>query len=192
MDIQPNPIIDWYLNRAPKEWFVPPAGFDDEIRAKFSHAITAARNGDLDGWCESPEGCLALIILLDQFPRNIYRQSPESYASDAQALQVAITAVAKGFDSYAGGLQQALFYMPLMHAEDLLAQVACKALFAKLVADCPRDFEHLGFLQTAMQYAERHLVCVQELGRFPKRNEALGRSSTDDELQWLAKRPGGF
>ncbi|KAI1398417.1 hypothetical protein F4819DRAFT_498750 [Hypoxylon fuscum] len=188
----PSSIVAWYLNRDPKDWFRPPAGFDDEIRDRFSNAITEARNGRLDTWATTPEGSLALIILLDQFPRNIYRQRPESYSSDEHALRVATNAVAREFDTYASRLHQMLFYMPFMHAEDLLAQVTCRLLLKRLVSECSKDYEHLEFLRMGAGAAESHLACIQALGRFPKRNDYLGRYTTDEELQWLHKYPDGF
>ncbi|KAH8646735.1 hypothetical protein BX600DRAFT_443711 [Xylariales sp. PMI_506] len=192
MESDPGSIVTWYLSRNPKDWFVPPAGFDEDIRGRFSNAITEARSGRFDGWADTPEGSLALIILLDQFPRNIYRQSAESYSSDEQALGVATHAVARGLDAYAGRLHQMLFYLPFMHAEELLAQVACRLLISQLVSDCPKIFEHLDFIRMGASAAERHLACIQALGRFPKRNECLGRNTTTEEFRWLQKYPGGF
>lgn len=192
MRAEPSSIVAWYLNRDPREWFRPPAGFDDEIRNKFGDTIIEARTGRLNTWAETPEGSLALIILLDQFPRNIYRQSSDAYSSDEQALGVATKAVARNFDTYTGRLHQMLFYMPFMHAEDLLAQVACRVLFKRLASECPEESKHSQFIRMASGFAESHLDCIQVLGRFPKRNDSLGRSTTEEEHQWLLKYPGGF
>lgn len=192
MESDAGSIVSWYLNRDPKDWFRPPAGFDEEIRGRFCNAVIEARRGQFDDWAATPEGSLALIILLDQFPRNIYRQSRESYSSDAQALRVATNAVARGFDVYASSLHQMLFYLPFMHAEDLLAQVTCMLLFSRLVSRCPEKLEHLDFIHMGASAAERHLACIQAVGRFPKRNESLGRDTTQEEHRWLQKYPAGF
>ncbi|KAH6857194.1 hypothetical protein B0I37DRAFT_369377 [Chaetomium sp. MPI-CAGE-AT-0009] len=143
-------VVSWYANRSPMDWFRPPPGFDDEIRTRFGALTARARIGALDAWTETPKGSLALVILLDQFPRNMFRNSAEAFSSDHQALQVATRSIARGFDVLLGKenrQHQMLLYMPLMHAEDLLAQVTCRMMFAELVRSCQEDPEMKRFME---------------------------------------------
>jgi uncharacterized protein (DUF924 family) len=188
-------VVSWYADRNPMDWFRPPPGFDDEIRTRFGALTARARSGALDAWAETPKGSLALVILLDQFPRNMFRNSAEAFSSDHQAFQVATRSIAQGFDALLGKenrLHQMLLYMPLMHAEDLLAQVACRMMFVELVRSCEEDPEMKRFMEMGVSAAEGHLRCILALGRFPKRNEALGRPMRQDEIEWLEKHPDGF
>ncbi|KAK3897389.1 hypothetical protein C8A05DRAFT_19835 [Staphylotrichum tortipilum] len=195
MSSDSDTIISWYTNRNPMDWFRSPPGFDDEIRSRFGALTLQARTGALDAWADTPRGALALVVLLDQFPRNMFRDSAEAFASDAQALRIATGSIARGFDVLLGAenrLFQMLLYMPLMHAEDLLAQVACRALFGGLVRVCREEGALERFMELGAGAAERHLVCIQALGRFPKRNAALDRPMREEEVEWLEKHPGGF
>jgi uncharacterized protein (DUF924 family) len=154
-------------------WFKPSRRLDEEIRARFLADYEVARKDVYDGWMGASRSCLALILLLDQFPRNLFRNSPRSYESDEKALGVARHAVAQGIDKGLRPLERAFVYLPFEHAEDLAAQQDCVALFQRL-----GNAEQIG-------YAERHLRIVERFGRFPHRNAILGRASTPEEVEFL-------
>lgn len=192
---QQNELISYWFDRNPKDWFFPPDGLDDEIRTKYGDLITQARAGTLDSWAKEPKGVLSLILLLDQFPRNIFRGSGESFSSDNKALEVVTRAVAQQFDKEIGKtskIQQSFFYLPFMHAENLLAQVAGVALYEATVHSCEEGSAEKKQFADGISFARKHLDCVAQLGRFPKRNEAIGRPSTEEEIQFLKDHPTGF
>ena len=191
-----------------EKWFRPPnpQQIDDEIRTNFEPLIQQARNDSLASWSSTPPGSLALVILLDQFPRNIYRGSPLSYSSDTKAVDVAVQSVAMEYDdsSELTELQSLFFYMPLMHAESVIHQIAGIALFENLATRClaatasdensnakKRD-EVLTFVKNSAGFAKSHLDVVVRFGRFPSRNKVLGRESTPEEVEFLKMNPGGF
>lgn len=188
-------LISFWFNRDPKDWFVSPAGLDEEIRAKYQDLIVEARSGALDHWAKEPKGVLCLVILLDQFPRNIFRGSAESFSSDLKAQSMVLQAIAQQFDKKLGETsvyQQSMLYLPLMHAEDLLSQIACEALLESLCKSCPDGSDEKAYMNNSTAFTRRHLECVVQLGRFPKRNEALGRPSTKEEIEYLKEKPTGF
>jgi uncharacterized protein (DUF924 family) len=158
-------------------WFRPSAAFDEEIRARFHGTWEAAAAGLLDGWQATAEGALALVVALDQFPRNMFRGDPRAFASDAQALAAAGRALERGLDARVPRLWRTFFYLPFEHAEDPAAQARSVALFRAL-----------GEPET-LRYAELHKEIVDRFGRFPHRNAILGRESTPEEEAWL--RGGG-
>ena len=178
----PNPI---------KRWFQGGPTVDEEIRSQFLPLVTKARASELSSWKASPKGTLALLILLDQFPRNLFRGSPESYSSDPMALEIATEAIANGYDRELELLEQTFFYLPLMHDENLISQVAGVALFENLLTRCGDD-EAKNFVKSGLEFGKRHLICVQKFGRFPSRNGCLGRETTKEEIEWLKEYPSGF
>ncbi|EXJ63194.1 hypothetical protein A1O7_03641 [Cladophialophora yegresii CBS 114405] len=200
----------WFTPSSPdasitEKWFRPPNRdqVDEEIRTNFEPLIQQARNDSLDNWTTTPLGSLALIILLDQFPRNIYRGSHLSYASDAKAVDVAVQCVAREFDhspETLTELQTLFFYMPLMHAESLIHQIAGVSLFELLAARCLSSTklsatereEVTKFVTSSLNFARAHRDVIMRFGRFPSRNEVLGRQSTPEEVQFLKDNPGGF
>ncbi|HEY2446747.1 MAG TPA: DUF924 family protein, partial [Rhizomicrobium sp.] len=152
-------------------WYATNESFDEEIRQRFLATYEAAHSGQLDAWRETPHSLLALIVVLDQFPRNMFRGSARAFAADEQAAGLTREGIEKGFDQALEGAQRDFFTMPLMHSETLA------------------DHELLVALgRGADRYARGHRETIARFGRFPYRNEALGRQSTPEETAWLASR----
>ena len=170
-------ILDfWFKETEPKLWFTKDRDFDERIRSRFADDVRAARAGKYDGWMNTASGSLALLILLDQFPRNIFRGTGEAFASDAKAREITKHAIAQGFDvETPKGIRQ-FFYLPLAHSENLADQNESVML----------SRERRGEDSDTYKYALMHRDVVQRFGRFPGRNEALGRVSTPEELEFLA------
>ena len=166
------------------EWFRKDPAFDETIRARFGARVDDA----IDGRLPAPQGAedtLARLILLDQFPRNLFRGQARAFAGDAQALALALGLIDSGAERALHPLQRWFVYLPLEHAEDLPLQDRCVALIAALAAEAP------GF-DGALDYAERHRDVIRRFGRFPHRNAALGRESSAEELAYLATPGSGF
>jgi uncharacterized protein (DUF924 family) len=166
-------------------WFRKDAGFDDEIRSRFLADVEAALAGQLAHWAATPDGLLALLILLDQFPRNLFRGEARAFAGDAQARALAATAVAEGWDQPLSAVEKLFVYLPFEHSESLADQERSLALFTELAA------AHAG-CEGFLDYARRHFEVIARFGRFPHRNAALGRDSTADEAAYLAQPGSGF
>jgi uncharacterized protein (DUF924 family) len=168
-------------------WFRKDEAFDAACRDGFGHLVVPAREGALDGWAETPKGALALLLLLDQFPRNLFRGSAEAFASDAHARAVARRAVLeRGFDLRLSTTERVFLYLPFEHGEAMADQDLSVALFEGL-RDSPAHAKPGG----SIDYAWRHRAVIRAFGRFPHRNVALGRASTPAEEAWLAAG-GGF
>jgi uncharacterized protein (DUF924 family) len=183
----------WFDGPDPvKKWFGGGPQVDAEIKEQFGGLVEKARADKLNAWTEQPTGTLALILLLDQFPRNIFRGSALSFSSDAQALKVATEGVAKGFDRQVPHMQQPFFYLPMMHDETLLGQIAGIAMFESLLARCDPESEIAMHSKKSIGFAKSHLYCILHFGRFPSRNEILGRESTPEEIEYLKEHPSGF
>ncbi|WP_296951725.1 DUF924 family protein [uncultured Massilia sp.] len=189
--MRPREVLDFWFG-APgsatdgqprREWFVKKDEFDDQVRTRFGAAIDEALAGGLRAWDEEgPQGVLARILVLDQFTRNAYRNTPRSFAGDALALAAARALVDGGADRTLAPWQRSFVYMPFEHAEDAAMQERAVALFSALAA------EHPGFDQT-LDYAHRHRGVIARFGRFPHRNAILGRASTPQEQEFL-RQPG--
>jgi uncharacterized protein (DUF924 family) len=195
MDPAIQKLLDFYLNRNPWEWFMTPEGFDEQLRTNFGDLVNDARSSKLDAWRDHPKGSLALIILLDQIPRNIFRGSGESFSSDTTALTIASQSIAKGFDQEIGKenrVAQTLFYLPFEHAEDCVAQIAAVNLMKQIVLSCEDGSEAKEFCEKGIGFAQRHLDVVAKFGRFPGRNGPLGRDTTPEEEAFLKNNPQGF
>lgn len=164
-----------------KIWFIKNSDFDQEVRSRFLNDYQQAAAGQLDDWKTTPQGCLALIILLDQFPRNMFRGQPQAFASDSQALAYAQYAVNQGFDQELLPIQRWFVYMPFEHSEYLNHQRQCVELFSTL-----KEYPEC---TSGVDYAYRHLRVIERFGRFPHRNEILGRETTPEEAEFL-KQPG--
>ncbi len=162
-------------------WFIKNPKIDEEIRTQFLADYEQAAKGKLENWQHSPLSCLALILLLDQFSRNLFRGTPQAFATDSQALKVAQFAVASGYDRELLPVQRWFIYLPFEHAEDLQIQYQSVALFEQL-----RTHEASA---DAIDYAIRHCQVIEQFGRFPHRNAILGRESTSEEVEFL-KQPG--
>lgn len=184
--IQPEHVLRFWFGHGPlvqrQVWFATDAAFDRACTA-FADAATAARNGDCRHWAETPRGTLALLLLLDQFPRNLHRGSPEAFATDAQARDVAYAAIARGFDLPLHPVERGFVYLPFQHSEDQADQDRSVALFATLAPALGAE---------TSDYAERHRGVIRRFGRFPHRNRALGRASTPEEAAYLAEPGAGF
>ncbi len=168
-------------------WFQKDDAFDAACRAAFGHLVVPARDGALDGWAETPKGALALLLLLDQFPRNLFRGSAEAFAADPHARAIARRAVlARGFDLRLTTTERVFLYLPFEHGEAMEDQDLSVALFEGL-----RDSAAHAKPGGAIDYAWRHRAVIREFGRFPHRNAALARASTAAEEAWLAAG-GGF
>jgi uncharacterized protein (DUF924 family) len=184
-----QPVLDFWFG-APgsrgygasrKAWFRKSAAFDAQVRERFSgpHAIALA--GNLQNWQETPQGLLALIILLDQFSRNMFRDTPAAFAGDPMALAAARLMIAHGWDAQLAPVMRSFVYLPFEHAEDLGAQEEALRLFATLPAGAERD--------EVLEWARKHHEVIRRFGRFPHRNAILGRPSTLEEVAFL-KQPG--
>jgi len=172
------------FGRYRRQWFEKSAAFDGTIRARFLATHEAAAAGRLDGWAERPLGALALVVALDQFPRNMFRGAPRAFATDPKALAVARAIVARGFDAAYQPAQRWFAYLPFEHAEDLADQRESIALYERLRGD-PAS-------ASPIAYALRHFAVIERFGRFPHRNAILGRASTPDELAFLATPGSSF
>ncbi|MFQ5783935.1 MAG: DUF924 family protein [Alphaproteobacteria bacterium] len=166
--------------RPRKIWFEKDAALDAEVRRCFLADYKGAAAGALDHWQETPRGALALIVLLDQFPRNMFRDDPRAYASDAKARAVARRAIDAGFDRALPPIERRFLYLPFEHSEDLADQRRSVALF--------RDLGD----KASIEWATRHLEIVERFGRFPHRNAALGRETTPEEAAFLKEPDSSF
>jgi len=160
-------------------WFRSDAAFDQDLRLSFEDDVRAAKAGLRDDRAATSAGALALLLLLDQLPRNIYRKDARQFESDAHARHIADLALQRGLDQGVSPLRRAFFYLPFEHAEDLANQDRSVALFTPLAAE-------LGDLgKSYLAFAEKHRDVIRRFGRFPHRNALLGRASTPDEAQFL-------
>ena len=171
-------------------WFTKSDAVDREIAHQFGDHVEEAKAGELDHWAQTAEGTLALLIVLDQFTRNIWRGKPESFSGDEKALALAKLALSEGRDAQVASVARMFFYLPLEHAEDMACQNASVAAFAQLAARS--DAASHAFFNDTLDYARRHREVVAQFGRFPHRNPMLGRSSTPEELHYLAQPGAGF
>lgn len=170
----------WFAEAGSESWFDTAPEFDALIRLRFGATSEAALTGDLDHWAATPDGALALCLVLDQFPRNIWRGTPRAFAADPKACAVAAAAIAAGHDRAVPPERRPFFYLPFEHSEDLADQERCMALMATLADPELQD------------YARRHRDIVARFGRFPHRNGILGRASTAEELAFLSEPGSSF
>ena len=163
---------------------------DEEIRARFGTLVERAAAGELDGWAGGPRRRLSLILLLDQFPRNIFRHTPRAFAFDQQALALTLSGMQSGADGALDPAERLFFYMPLQHAERLDAQDEGLAACRRLVAEVPPELHAI--FANVLAHAEEHRAIIERFGRFPHRNAVLGRASTPEELAWLEAGGASF
>ncbi|MEM9069735.1 MAG: DUF924 family protein [Myxococcota bacterium] len=169
----------WFEECRPEHWFQKDSAFDDTIRARFAGEVERALRGELQP--STADERLGLILLLDQFPRNLYRGSAKSFAGDAKAVALVDTCVAQGdLERDADPDRRRFLLMPLMHSEDLQVHERAAALFARYTSELVQD------------YAKRHRAIIERFGRYPHRNDALGRASSDEELAFLKGPDSGF
>jgi uncharacterized protein (DUF924 family) len=187
-DVTPDEILNFWFDvpmgaehgQVRSLWFTKSPEIDALVRARCGATVEAALRGELDGWAATPRGALALILLLDQFTRNIFRDTPRAFAGDPQALALATQLVDGGLDRRLSPLQRWFVYLPFEHAESLPLQERSVALFQQLADEGLVD---------PLDWAIRHRNVIARFGRFPHRNEILGRSSTAEEQAFLAQ-PG--
>jgi len=178
MAATPQDVIGFWLAAGPEKWFAKSAAFDSAIRLKFEPVHHAAAAGAYDRWMATAQGALALLILLDQFPRNLYRNSGHAFATDGKARAIARTAVANGFDAEVEPALRNFFYLPFEHSEDLADQDSSVVL-------CEASGD-----AAALKWAKIHRDIIVRFGRFPHRNAVLGRITTAEEQTFLDE--GGF
>ncbi len=168
-------------------WFAKSTANDQIVTARFAETLIAADKGELDSWAASPRERLALIVVLDQFPHHIHRNNGQSFAYDARSLALALDMIQRGEDARVTPIERVFVYLPLEHAESTGIQGQSVALYEKLAHEAAADERQLfdGFLD----YARKHRDVVVRFGRFPHRNELLGRPSTPEEIEFL-KQPG--
>ena len=181
-------ILDFWFGPQPHaprgEWFRKDAAFDATIRARFGIAIESALGGAFRDWQSDPRGGLARILLLDQFTRNAFRDTPRAFAGDAGALATAIGIVDTGQDRALDRYERAFVYLPFEHAEDLAMQERSLELFGALAQDTGD--------RAALEWAEKHAAIVRRFGRYPHRNAILGRASTPEEIAFLGEPGSSF
>lgn len=176
-------VLDyWYRELTPRQWFRGGRSLDADIRNRFADVLRRARGGECDGWKGTIRGRLALVIVLDQFPRHIHRGTAEAFASDGAAQQLAREAIALGADMDLNTAERHFLYMPLMHAEHPELQELSMQAFSGLLRD----------VEEVLAFARAHQQQVTRFGRFPHRNAALGRESTAAEQALVASGEGSF
>lgn len=178
MQVTPDDIIKFWKDAGTEKWFKRDEDFDQQIRSKFGEALSLAEQGKIDAWSDTAEGCLALILVLDQFSRNLYRDSPKAFANDEKATALARHGLAS---DYASRVDQEIAYfmfMPLMHSESIVDQHQSVAL--------QHQYGGPGNLRAARE----HLEIIRRFGRFPHRNRVLQRNTTPEERNYLDA--GGF
>ncbi len=182
MAAHPADIVDFWRAAGAARWFEKDPAFDEAIRLKFEPTHHAAARGEYEDWIETPEGALALLILLDQFPRNLYRGSAHQFAADPLARKLAAEAIARGHDRAFETELRSFFYLPYAHSEDMADQ-------DRGVALCQAQADEAGDPEL-VKWALIHRFIVERFGRFPHRNRALGRDTTPEEQAFLDA--GGF
>jgi uncharacterized protein (DUF924 family) len=197
MTVQPEDVLAFWLgppgsaaevaSRQRTLWFGKSAANDQEVAERFADTLHAATAGHLDYWAETSRGRLALVIVLDQFPHHIHRNQPQSFATDPQALALSLSAVKDGEDRQLAAIERVFLYLPLEHAESNAMQDLSVSLFEMLARDAAADERTM--FDNFLDYARQHRDVVARFGRFPHRNEILGRPSTAAEIEFL-KQPG--
>ncbi len=177
-NITPSEVVSFWQMAGPKAWFKKDEDFDNDIRRRFLGIHEQAAEGLLRSWEESAEGALALLILLDQFPRNMFRDSPRMFARDPLARAIAAGAIVRGFDAQVDKEMRGFFYLPFEHSENMDDQLRGVA-FYKTIGDAD-----------GLKWAELHADIIRRFGRFPHRNAVLGRATTSEEQAFLDA--GGF
>ena len=170
-------IAFWFEECKPEQWYMKDQAFDEVIRDRFEVTVTAALASRLDGWADDAEGCLALILLLDQFTRNIHRDSPRAFSGDDMALALSLRCVDRDYLAHEDAAYRQFMLMPMMHSENLEIQDRSLPLFEKLTNPLTHE------------YAVKHRDIIARFGRFPHRNAILGRPSSAEETEFL-KQPG--
>jgi len=167
-----------------KIWYGGKKATDDYIRQHYTVQIEQAVSGKLAHWSDTSTGALALVLLLDQFTRNVFRGTEKAFTGDSQALAVVKKSISDGLDTELSIVQRSFFYMPVEHSERLQDQDLCIKLFEKLLQETP--VEGKSVVESSLNFAHKHQTIIQQFGRFPHRNELLNRVSTAEEQAFLA------
>ncbi len=176
-EVSSSEVVSFWRDAGYQKWFARNDAFDAEFRERFLEVYFTAARRELEHWVDNVEGALALVILLDQLPRNVFRRSAHAYATDSLARHYAVRAVAAGFDARVDPALRVFFYMPFEHSED--------------ITDQRRSLELAGALdENYAKYAQLHYDAIARFGRFPHRNRELGRETTVEEQAYLNE--GGF
>jgi len=179
-DPQARAVLDfWFARGMDKRWFAADSALDRELAERFGTELALAAQGQLDHWLEDRDGALALVIVLDQFPRNIFRGKYQAFAFDSKALALSEAAILRGHDLGLSPIRRRFLYLPFMHSESLPDQ-----------KHCVRLFEAAGDDPEGLDYARRHLEVIQRFDRFPQRNEAMERENTPEEEEFLRTAKG--
>ncbi len=196
--MKPDAVLDFWLGERGEDpptperttlWFGSDPDFDERIRERFGDGVEAALAGGLSSWTHEPSSRVALIILLDQFTRNLYRGDSRSFAGDVRALSLVRETTAADRATL-HPLEHYFVLVPYMHAEDASTQREGETAFGRAVREVPEAFRAL--FENGLDYASRHRVVIERFGRFPHRNAVLGRRSTEEEERFLAENPTGF
>jgi len=181
ISMQPHSLLHfWFTELTPKQHFAKDPALDETIRTRFGATLEAAAKCELFAWRATPEGRLAEIVVLDQFSRNVYRDTPRAFAQDALALALAQELVASGQDRSLPLAQRSFAYMPYMHSESALVHAQAVALFSQQG------------MEDTLRFELRHQAIIERFGRYPHRNAILGRSSTAEELAFLSEPGSSF
>lgn len=181
MNAKGREVIDfWFEELTPKQWFVASEELDTQILERFGEIHDAAAKGELEAWRSTPEGSLAEIIVLDQFSRNIYRGQPGAFTNDLAALVLAQEAIRKNFHTEVETFKRSFYYMPFMHSES-----------SKIHERAVRLFDETG-MEEYLDYEFRHKKIIDRFGRYPHRNQILGRNSTKEEIEFLSQPGSSF
>lgn len=176
--ITPDDVLNFWTEAGPDSWYRKDSGFDAKIARRFQQTFFDAASGKLSAWEASADDALALVIVLDQFPRNMFRNDPRAFSGDERAREIADRAIARGDDLRVAPALRQFFYLPFMHSENIADQDRCVALCGKL--GNPEN----------LKYAIIHADIIRRFGRFPHRNAILGRHTTKEEQEFLDS--GGF
>ena len=180
-----GPADDWQQvlkNNSPR-WFAGGEAMDSEIRTEFASTLETARRGEFDAWQDSIIGAMALVLLMDQFPRHIHRGNPKAFGYDEFSLDICLRGIERGIDSAMSPVQQVFFYLPLQHAEDLDIQNRSIEMMELRAGQCDEAFK--AFMENSLDYARQHHDIIQRFGRFPHRNQILDRANTEEEQIFL-------
>lgn len=186
-------VVEWWIGDAGKSvelarkrakiWYSTDTVTDNEILDRFGSLVEAACRAELTDWQKTPRGSLALVILTDQFTRNVYRFTPKAFEGDSIAMEAAECAIERCFDQTMSVPERSFLYHPFMHSESKAHQQTSIALFERLRSECPPEWEPL--VDENLRFAKHHRQLIREFGRFPHRNAVLGRRSTPEELEYL-------
>lgn len=186
MNPQIKRVVSFWFNRPPMEWIVAPEGLDAQLKSEFGDLVHKARCNELDDWAADAEGSLALVVLLDQFSKNLFRGSSDAFSADAKSYEIATMAIAREFDKQTTCtvIKASAFYMPMFAQENLISLIAARSLFENLKARCVSDEEHK-WVDLGIGAAKRHMQQLERFGRYPTRNALLGRRNTEAEEEFL-------